>query len=74
MTKNLRPDFVRSWAREFKSDGVKSFLGNGNLNLSSAQKEILVLNKALKESKIEMEILKIAGRIFSKGDNKYIGL
>ncbi|ERM80125.1 hypothetical protein P872_09015 [Rhodonellum psychrophilum GCM71 = DSM 17998] len=69
----IGPDLVRRWTREFKSDGVKSFPGNGNMNHSSEQKEILALKKALKESEIEREILKKAVGIFSRGDSKYIG-
>ena len=69
----IGPDLVRRWTREFKSGGVKSFPGNGNMNHSSEQKEILALKKALKESEIEREILKKAVGIFSRGDSKYIG-
>lgn len=54
----IGPDLVRRWTREFKSGGVKSFPGNGNMNHSSEQKEILALKKGLKESEREREILK----------------
>lgn len=42
-------DFVRRWTRKFKSEGAGSFPGNGKQHLSSQQKEILALKKALKE-------------------------
>jgi transposase len=69
----IGPDLVRRWTREFKSDGAGSFPGNGKQHLTTEQKEILSLKKALKESDLEREILKKAVSIFSRGDSKYTG-
>lgn len=66
-------DLVRRWAGEFKSEGERSFPGNGKQNLSGEQREILELKKALNEARIERDILKKAVSIFSRGDSKYTG-
>jgi transposase len=66
-------DLVRSWTRQFKSEGERSFPGNGKQNLTEEQKEILSLRKALNEAQIERDILKKAVSIFSRGDSKYSG-
>jgi len=66
-------DMVRRWSREYKSNGDRSFAGNGKPILSPEQREIAELKKALKEAQIERDILKKAVCIFSKSDNKYSG-
>jgi transposase len=67
-------EMIRRWSREFSVSGDSSFTGNGRPVLSPYQKEIMDLNKALKEAQIERDILKKAISIFSKSDNKYSGL
>jgi transposase len=66
-------DMVRRWSREHTSSGEGSFSGNGKPVLTSEQREINDLKKALKEAQIERDILKKAVSIFSKSDNKYSG-
>jgi transposase len=69
----ISSDLVRRWAREFKSQGSRSFPGNGKQHLTEEQKQIITLKKALEEATIERDILKKAVSIFSRGDSKYIG-
>lgn len=69
----ISPDLIRRWGREFKSDGARSFPGNGKQNLTEEQKEIVALKKALSEAQIERDILKKAVSIFSRGDSRYTG-
>lgn len=66
----IRSELVRRWKRESKDFGDNSFPGNGKVSLTDDQKEIQRLNKALRESQLEAEILKKAVSIFSKSDNK----
>jgi len=66
-------DMVSCWSPEHATSGEGSFSGNGNPVLTSDQQEIIDLKKALKEARIERDILKKAVSIFSKSDNKYSG-
>jgi transposase len=70
---SISGDMVRRWSREHASSGEGSFSGNGKPVLTSEQREINDLKKALKEAQIERDILKKAVSIFSKSDNKYSG-
>lgn len=63
---NIKPDYVRRWAREYKANKEGVFSGNGNRNLSESDKKILALEKELKDIRLENEILKKAVGIFSK--------
>lgn len=70
---DIPSDMVRRWSREYSSRGKASFSGNGIAILTSEQREIAELKKALKEAQIERDILKKAVSIFSRNDNKYSG-
>lgn len=67
----IRAELVRRWNREFEEFKEGSFSGHGNANMTSEQKEIFHLKKALKDAQIERDILKKAISIFSRGDDKY---
>lgn len=62
----VKPDYVRRWVREYKGSKEGAFSGNGNPILSDSEKKIIALEKKLKESELENEILKKAVGIFSK--------
>ena len=70
----IRAELVRRWRREFSRYYDGSFSGHGKTNLTSEQKEIVELKKALKDAQLERDILKKAVSIFSKNDSKYSGL
>ena len=67
----IRTELVRRWNREFEEFKEGSFSGHGNANMTSEQKEIFRLKKALKDAQMERDILKKAISIFSRGDDKY---
>jgi len=59
---------LHRWRSESKSYGKNSFPGRGKPKLTDEQKQIVKLEKELKEAKLEAEILKKAVSIFSKSD------
>jgi transposase len=67
----VRSELVRRWKREYEEYREGSFSGHGNANMSTEQKEIFQLKKALKDAQIERDILKKAISIFSRGDDRY---
>ena len=70
----IATDLVRRWKREYYSNQLGCFSGNGNANFTPEQKEIALLKKELRETKIERDILKKAVSIFSKSDGKSMNL
>lgn len=64
----IRQELLARWCREFKINSTDSFSGNGNPILTSEQKEIVRLKKALRDAELERDILKKAVGIFSKKD------
>lgn len=56
------------WRKESAEFGSGSFPGNGNLKQTPEQERINSLEKKLKDSELELEILKKAIGIFSKSD------
>ena len=56
------------WRKESEEFGGGSFPGNGNLKQTPEQERISFLEKQLKDSELELEILKKAIGIFSKSD------
>ncbi|OED34801.1 hypothetical protein AB832_06880 [Flavobacteriaceae bacterium (ex Bugula neritina AB1)] len=62
----IKADYVRRWVKEYKGQKEGVFSGNGNRNLTEMEKKVLALEKELKDSKLENEILKKAVGIFSK--------
>ena len=70
----IAPDLIRRWRREFSKSPVRSFPGNGNINLTPEEKEIYDLKKKLRDTEIERDILKKVVGIFSKSDGTSSGL
>lgn len=54
------------WRKEFEEFGEGSFPGKGKLKLTPEQEKIHELEKMLKDSELERDILKKAIGIFSK--------
>jgi len=67
----IRAELVCRWRREYQQYSEGSFSGHGVANMTSEQKEIARLQKALKEAQIERDILKKAVSIFSRSDGRY---
>jgi transposase len=55
------------WRQDYQEFGTGSFPGKGKLKLSPEQEKIYELEKKLKETELERDILKKAISIFSKG-------
>jgi transposase len=64
---NLNSNMIHRWVKEYQGSR-EAFTGKGNLSLTSQEKEILDLKKALSEAQLERDILKKAVGIFSKND------
>jgi transposase len=54
------------WKKEYLEFGVGSFPGNGNVKQTPEQEQIALLEKRLKDTEMERDILKKAIGIFSK--------
>lgn len=67
----IDPSRLSKWRQRVR-DGQA--LNKASVVLSEDQKEIVRLQKELKEAQIERDILKKAVSIFSKGDGRYSGL
>ncbi len=59
-------DLLYQWRRQFRDKGEIAFPGQGNLALTPDQKRIRALQKKLKDTEMEREILKKAMAIFSR--------
>jgi len=54
------------WRQQYRNQGEIAFPGQGNLALTPDQKRIRELEKKLKDTEMEREILKKAMAIFSR--------
>ena len=59
---------LSKWRKEYQEFGSASFQGKGIERLTDEQRRIKDKEKALKNSELELEILKKAIAIFSKRD------
>jgi transposase-like protein len=59
-------DLLYQWRRQYRNQGAIAFPGQGNLALTPDQKRIRELEKKLKDTEMEREILKKAMAIFSR--------
>ena len=66
----IRTELVNRWKREHEQYQEGSFSGHGVAKMTSEQKEIARLKKALSEAQIERDILKKAVSIFSRSDGR----
>lgn len=63
----IKASLLYKWRQDYQEFGTGSFPGKGKLKLSPEQEKIHELEKKLKETELERDILKKAISIFSKG-------
>ncbi len=62
----ISENLLYRWRRELEKLGEIAFSGNGNKAMSEKEKRIAELEKKLKDTELERDILKKAVAIFSK--------
>ena len=60
----IKVTLLYKWRKEYEKFGEGSFPGNGNLKLTPEQEKIRLLEKQLKDTELERDILKKAISIF----------
>jgi transposase len=70
---DIMPSLLYRWRKEFSSKQSGSFPGNGKVVLTESEQKVARLEKELRETQMERDILKKAISIFSRSDNKYSG-
>ena len=65
---------IYNWRRIFIKNKESSFPGKGNKMMSESERKIHDLEKELRETRLERDILKKAVGIFSKSDRKFSNL
>ena len=69
----VKASLIHRWKREQQEFSHNSFPGHGKAKMTDEQREIAELKKALREAKMETEILKKAISIFATSDKKNLG-
>ena len=62
----VHSDLIYRWRRQMRDRGELAFPGNGKVALTADQKRIRELEKKLKDTEMERDILKKAMAIFSR--------
>lgn len=62
----IAPDLLYRWRREFRSRNEGAFPGQGKEGLTEQERKIRELEKKLKDTEMERDILKKAMAIFSR--------
>ena len=62
----INSDLIYRWRRQMRKSGELAFPGHGKIALTPDQKRIRELEKKLKDTEMERDILKKAMAIFSK--------
>ena len=62
----VNKDLIYRWRRQMRENGELAFPGHGKMALTEDQKRIRELEKKLKDTEMERDILKKAMAIFSK--------
>lgn len=62
---------IYNWRKKYLKDGDASFPGKGNKVMTETERKIYELEKELRETRLERDILKKAVGIFSKSDRKF---
>lgn len=70
---DITPQILYRWRKELTSKQGSSFPGNGKVILTEAEQKLARLEKELRETQMERDILKKAVGIFSRSDSKYSG-
>ena len=67
----IGPNAIYTWRRIYLKNKEASFPGKGNKLMNETERKIYELEKELRETKLERDILKKAVGIFSKSDGKF---
>jgi transposase len=62
----INSDLIYRWRRQMRENGELAFPGHGKMSLTEDQKRIRELEKKLKDTEMERDILKKAMAIFSR--------
>ena len=62
----INSDLIYRWRRQMREKGEVAFPGNGKMSFTQEQKRIHELEKKLKDTEMERDILKKAMAIFSR--------
>ena len=66
----IRPELLYRWRREYQKYDKNSFPGHGKAKMTDLERENAILQKELRETRMERDILKKAVSIFSRSDGK----
>lgn len=70
---DISQNTIYNWRNQYAKHKADSFPGKGNKIMSDSEREIAALKKELRESQLEVEILKKAVHIFSNTKGKFTG-
>lgn len=70
---DIKPSLLYRWRKEFSIQQGTSFPGNGKVILTESEQKLARLERELRETQMEHDILKKAISIFSRNDSKYSG-
>lgn len=70
----LGANTLYNWRSKFLKNKESSFPGKGNKTMTETERKIHELEKELRETRLERDILKKAVGIFSKSDRKFSNL
>jgi len=62
---------IYNWRKQYLKNKEASFPGKGNKTMTDSERKIYELEKELRETKLERDILKKAVGIFSRSDRKF---
>ncbi len=65
---------IYNWRSAYLKNKEDAFPGKGNKQMSESERKIYELEKELRETKLERDILKKAVGIFSKSEGKFTNL
>jgi len=65
---------ISNWRKQYLKNSESAFPGKGNKTMTETERKIYNLERELRETKLERDILKKAVGIFSKSDRKFSNL
>ena len=65
---------IYNWRKLYLTNKEAAFPGKGNKSMSESERKIAALERELRETRLERDILKKAVGIFSKSDRKFSNL
>ena len=63
---------IYNWRKKYLKHNDAAFPGKGNKTMTESERRVKELEKQLKETELERDILKKAVGIFSKSDRKFL--